>query len=155
MKHPNCFCVLRTSTLKLYISNWWPIRTNLVKLVTQISGVFKMLRWFPATVYVVVTGTLDEIMQLAIARPRVEYVVDFPFLCFHNYDQVRLWRLLTSDWQCIMIRKQLTDNIAVPHRCWQVKFDRMLVDDLTYRIQSCVLIIELLWRSRCFQVPGW
>jgi hypothetical protein len=66
----------------------WPIRTLSVKLVNQISGIFQVLRRFPARSYVVVTGPLDEIMQLPIEPPRVEYAVDFPFLCFLDYHRV-------------------------------------------------------------------
>jgi len=85
MKCPNCFRVLRTSSPDSIPLLPWPIRSLSVKLVNQISGVFKVFRRFPAGAYVVITGPLDEIMQLPIAPPRVEYVVDFPFLCFLDY----------------------------------------------------------------------
>jgi len=56
-----------------------------MKLVNQIPDVFTVFRRLPAGAYVVVNGLLDEIMQLSIAPPRVEYAVDFPFLCFLDY----------------------------------------------------------------------
>jgi hypothetical protein len=52
-------------------------------------GVFKVFRRLAAGAYVVVTGPLDEVMQLAIVPPGVEYAVDFPFLCVLDYHWVR------------------------------------------------------------------
>jgi hypothetical protein len=60
-----------------------------VELVKLISGVFKAFRQRPAGVYVVVTGPLDELMQLPIAPPGVEYAVDFPFHGFLDYHLVQ------------------------------------------------------------------
>jgi len=70
----------------------WLIRMLLVKLVNQLVGVFKVISQFSVLVYVVVTGPLDEIMQLPIALHRVEYAVNIPFLCFLDYHWVWFWR---------------------------------------------------------------
>jgi hypothetical protein len=50
----------------------WRIWTLSVKLVNQISGIFKMFHLLQSGVYVVVTGPLDEIMELPITPPRVK-----------------------------------------------------------------------------------
>jgi len=78
-------------------------------------GVFKVSHWLPAGEYVVVTGPLDEIMQLLILPPRVEYAVDYPFLRFVDYcwEQFRGW--LASDWGCLMTEKCHMENVVGPH----------------------------------------
>jgi hypothetical protein len=86
MKRPNCFHVLHTSMPNSILPLLWPIKTFSVKLGNPRLGVFKVFCWLPTGGYVVITGPLDEIMQLPITLPRVEYDVDFPFLCFFDYD---------------------------------------------------------------------
>jgi len=77
-----CPLYLRTSAPDSIPLLPWPVQMLLVRIVNQISGIFQVFRRLPAGAYVVVTGLLDEIMQLPIAPPGVEYAVDFPFLCF-------------------------------------------------------------------------
>jgi hypothetical protein len=48
-----------------------------------------VFRRLPPGADVVVTGPLDEVMQLPIALPGVEYAVDFLFLPFLDYHGVR------------------------------------------------------------------
>jgi hypothetical protein len=42
----------------------------------------KVFRLFTAGVYMVVNGKMDEEMQITIASPVVEYLVDVPFMDF-------------------------------------------------------------------------
>jgi hypothetical protein len=80
MKGPNCVRVLCTSVPDSIPLIQQLIQTLWVKVVNQVSGVLQVFRRLPTGAYVVVTGPLDEILQLPIAKPGVEYVVDIPFL---------------------------------------------------------------------------
>jgi hypothetical protein len=51
-----------------------------MKLVDQLRGMFKVVRRFLTCVYVVVSGPLDEVVELPITQFGVENAVDFP--CF-------------------------------------------------------------------------
>jgi len=98
----------------------WPIGTLSVKLVNQIPGDLQMLCWFPAHPYLVVTGPLDDIVQLLIGLCRVEYAVNFTFLYFLHYCRGWLSRWLTADWHCITIQKWVLENVVVVHCSRQV-----------------------------------
>lgn len=60
----------------------WLTGMRSVKLANQIPHVVNVICWLPAPAYVVITGTLDKIMHLVIARPRIVYLVDFQFRWF-------------------------------------------------------------------------
>jgi hypothetical protein len=89
MNDPNCIHVLRSSSPDSLPLLQWPIRTVSVKLINPITGVFKVFSWLPAGPHEVETGPVDEIMQQPTAPPRVEYVVDYTFLCFLGYHRVQ------------------------------------------------------------------
>jgi len=130
----------------------WPTRMLSMKLNHLISGILKMLHWFPASAYLVVTGWLNEIMELQIALPRVKYAFDFPFHWFLNKHWVWFWRWLTSNRLCITIKKQYMQNVVVLHCIWQVYFVSIFINNLSCHIWFCALVIERLCRPRCSQV---
>jgi len=130
------------------------IRTLVAKLVKQIKAKLKGLCRFPVCAYAVVTSPLDEIMLLPIVSPTVKYAVDFLFLCFLYDHWVWFWRWLTSDWRGIIIENRHMENSVVQHDTPQVDIVRHLIDELTYLIQSCVFVIQLLWSPGWFPVPS-
>ena len=124
-----------------------------MQLANQISGVSELFCWLPAGAYVVVTSPLDEIMQVPIVPPRVEYAVDFLFLCCLDYHWVRFSRWLSADWQWVTIEQGHMENAVVLRLTRQVLFVSILIDDHIYCIQSCKLVMKLLRRPGSLDVP--
>jgi hypothetical protein len=83
-------------------------------------------------------------MSLLVASHRVRDLVDFPFIT--AVDDRRLWFRwqLAGGRRCIVVEEREVENIVLPDRIRKVKFVRIFFDHLTYYVQSCPFVIQVL-----------
>jgi len=108
-----------------------------VKPVDQFQHIPEILSSFPASPYVTVTRPLYEILELPVESFKAENPVEFP--CFRVVDTCRLWFRwrLAGGSRCIAVEERDLGNVVLPDRIGKVFFGRVVIDGLTYRVQSC------------------
>jgi len=91
-----------------------------VKLVDKFLRIPDILRRFPASPYVTVTGPLYDIMELPVASLRVEDPVNFPIIRVVDDHWLRFrWRLAGGT-RCIAVRQNDLENVVFPDRMREV-----------------------------------
>ena len=76
-----------------------------VKLIKQFRCIPEILRWFPRSLYVMVTHPLYEIMQYRVALLRVEDPGDHPSVRVVDDHRLRFRRHLGCGRRCIAVKQ--------------------------------------------------
>jgi len=99
------------------------------------------------------TQPLYEIQGLPVALRKVEHSVDFPIVSVVNNPRLWFALWLASCIRCVMGEQRDMEVIVLPNRMQKVHFVSMLRNDLTYHLQSCPCVIQLLGWSCHPEVP--
>ena len=94
-------------------------------------------------------------MELPVVSLRVKDWVNCLYVQFVDGHRLCLrWQLACGGWS-IAVEQRDVQNAVLLDSIRKVSFDSILIDDLTYRVRTCMFIIQQLWRSYRPEVPSW
>jgi len=130
-------------------------RMPLVKLINQFLHIPEIPHRFPARQYLSVTQPVYEIFEIPVETCRVEHPVDVLFVRAVDHHWMRCrWRL-ASGRRRIVAKQRDVEKVVLPDRILKVYFVSIVIDNLTYWVQSYAFVIQLDWWPCCPEVLRW